>query len=192
MEGRRGLNRLWQGLRAAARPGVGLLELALIAAFVLLNVVPVAEDPPNILNLRTELAAQLVNQLRAQLAIVHDIQIVLVEYHPLVFAVEPVDSRRERFRLSMEAGFLAILDDEELLGALAHEMGHVWLFTHPPYLQTELLANTIGQRVAPRRSLERVYTKLWAYERTPGVPVEEVLGPPQGVVPVPPLTGNAN
>jgi len=61
-------------------------------------------------------------------------------------------------------------------------MGHVWIFTHFPYLQTEMLANVIGQRVVPRRSLERLYAKLWEYERTPGVPLDEVLGPAQGDV----------
>jgi hypothetical protein len=80
----------------------------------------------------------------------------------------------------MEAGFLLTLDDDELLGAMAHEMGHVWIFTHHPFLQTEMLANEIGQKVVPRRNFEKVYTKLWAYERTSGVPMDELLGPAAG------------
>jgi hypothetical protein len=43
-----------------------------------------------------------------------------------------------------------------------------------------MLANTIGQRVVPRRSFERIYTKLWAYERTTAVPMDELLGAVQG------------
>jgi hypothetical protein len=121
----------------------------------------------------------MVNHLRAELSIGSEIDIVLVKYHPLVFFVEPEDSSKKRFRLSMEAGFLLQLDDDELLGALAHEMGHVWIFTHFPYLQTEMLANEIGQRMVSRRNFEKVYTRLWAYEHTPGVPMDELLGPPQ-------------
>jgi hypothetical protein len=176
----RRLNRLGRRGRAAARPGRGLLELTLVVAFILLTAVPTAEEPPNILNLRAELAWKIVNHLRAELDIGNEVQVLLVRYHPLVFAVEPVDSRRESFRLLMEAGFFSMLDDEELLGALAHEMGHVWIFTHRPFLHTELLANMIAQMVAPRSSLERVYTKLWAYEHTSGVPMQELLGPAPG------------
>ena len=151
-------------------------------AFIFLVAVPVAPDPPNILNLRTARAREIVNHLRDQLSIRNEVDIVLVKFHPLVFFVEPEDGRKQRFRLSMEVGFLLRLDDEELLGALAHEMGHVWIFTHFPFLHTEMLANTIGQRVAPRRSLERTYNKLWAYERTTGVPMDELLGPVQADV----------
>ena len=174
-----GLNRAGRWLRAAATPGSVLLESALCAAFVLLAAAPIAPDPPNFLNLRTARAQEMVEHLRAELAIGSEIDIVLVKYHPLVFFVEPEDSSKKRFRLSMEAGFLLQLDDDELLGALAHEMGHVWIFTHFPYLQTEMLANEIGQKMVRRRNFEKVYTKLWAYEHTPGVPMDELLGPPQ-------------
>jgi hypothetical protein len=64
-----------------------------------------------------------------------------------------------------------------LRAALAHELGHVWVFTHHPFLQTERLANEVGRRVVSRASLERLYKKLWAYEGTPGVEMEQVLGP---------------
>jgi hypothetical protein len=166
-------------LRAAATPGSVLLELALGAAFVLFAAAPIAPDPPNFLNLRTARAQEMVDYLRPKLSIGSDIDITLVKYHPLVFFVEPEDPSKKRFRLSMEAGFLLRLDDDELLGALAHEMGHVWIYTHHPFLQTETLANVIGQRVVRRRNFEKVYTKLWAYEHTPGVPMDELLGPPQ-------------
>jgi len=166
-------------LRAAAKPGSVLLESTLGLAFVLVAAAPIAPDPPNILNVRTAHAQEMVDHLRAQLSIGGDVDITLVKYHPLVFFVEPEDSSKKRFRLSMEAGFLLQLDDDELLGALAHEMGHVWIYTHFPYLQTEMLANEIGQRVVGRRNFEKVYAKLWAYEHTPGVPMDELLGPSQ-------------
>ena len=160
---------------------------AFTVAVIVLAAVPIASDPPILLNVKTARARDIVDHLRAELAITSEIDLALVKYHPLVFSVEPEDSRKRRFRLSMEAGFLLMLDDEELLGALAHEMGHVWIYTHHPYLQTEMLANMIGQRVAPRRNFEKVYTKLWAYERTAGVPMDELLGPsrPDDSVPRP-------
>ena len=37
--------------------------------------------------------------------------------------------------------------------------------------------NEVGLRVVKRRALERVYTKLWMYERTTGVPFDQLLGP---------------
>ena len=164
-------------MRGAVKPGAGLLEPAFSLVFIFLVAVPVAQDPPLILNLQVARAREIVDHLRGELSIRSEVDIVLVKYHPLVFFVEPEDARKQRFRLSMEADFLLRLDDEELSAALAHEMGHVWIFTHFPFLHTEMLANTIGQRVVPRRSCERIYTKLWAYERTTGVPMDELLGP---------------
>jgi predicted Zn-dependent protease len=77
----------------------------------------------------------------------------------------------------MELGFLRMLDDDELQAALAHELGHVWIFTHHPYLQTERVANSIGERAVKRIYFEKLYSKLWTYERQPGVPFEQLLGP---------------
>jgi len=48
-----------------------------------------------------------------------------------------------------------------LSASIAHELGHVWIFTHHPYLQTELLANQIALKVVTREELERVYEKVW-------------------------------
>jgi hypothetical protein len=179
-------------LRAAVKPRSGLLEPALSFVFIFMVAVPVAQDPPNILNLRVALAQEIVSHLRGELSIRNEVDIVLVKYHPLVFFVEPEDARKQRFRLSMEADFLLRLDDDELLAAMAHEMGHVWIFTHFPFLHTEMLANTIGQRAAPRRSFERIYAKLWAYERTTGVPMDELLGPAQNDVSISTPTGDLN
>jgi len=129
--------------------------------------------------LRTERAAEIVNQLRAALHIDSDVQVAAVLYHPLVFSVEPLDKARDHFVLSMEINFLLKLDDEELYAALAHELGHVWVYKHFPFLQTERLANSIALRVVPRESFESLYMKLWTYERAAGVPMDDLLGPKQ-------------
>jgi len=52
--------------------------------------------------------------------------------------------------------------------AIAHELGHVWIFTHHPFLQTEVLANQIAQRLVPRSSLVQVYEKVWKRQGTEG------------------------
>ena len=44
---------------------------------------------------------------------------------------------------------------------VAHELGHVWIYTHHPYLQTEELANEVAMRVVSRAILEGLYKKVW-------------------------------
>jgi hypothetical protein len=74
-----------------------------------------------------------------------------------------------------------MLKDDELRAAVAHELGHVWIYTHHPFLQTERLANSVGLRVVDRESFEKMYSKLWTYEGASGVPIDDLLGsPPAG------------
>jgi hypothetical protein len=54
----------------------------------------------------------------------------------------------------------------------------VWIYTHHPFLQTERQANIVGQRVVDRRNFEEVYAKLWMYEGSSGVPIDDLLGLP--------------
>ena len=44
----------------------------------------------------------------------------------------------------------------------------MWIFTHHPFLQTEVLANQIAQRLVPRSSLVHVYEKVWKRQGTKG------------------------
>jgi hypothetical protein len=148
-----------------------------LLVFVLLPALPTADALPSVTE-RTLRAQRLVDELRTSLPIHEEVRLAVVIYHPLVFSVEPVDNRKNVFVLSMELGFLAMLSDDELRAALAHELGHVWIFTHHPFLQTERRANEIGQQVVNRDDFERLYSKLWMYEGTPGAPMEQVLGPP--------------
>jgi hypothetical protein len=153
------------------------LKPVLAVVLLVLFARPAANDPPNILRLRIRRAQEFVDILRAALLIHNNVQIAVVPYHPLVFSVQPLDKEKDRFLLTMELGFLLTLKDDELRAALAHELGHVWIYTHHPFLQTERLANTVGQRVVDRRSFEKIYSKLWMYEGASGVPIEDLLGP---------------
>jgi hypothetical protein len=168
---------LFRRLRSIGGKRLRCLEPALLMVFVFLPVLPL-EESPNTLALKAQRAQELVDELRAKLRIDDEVKIAVVIYHPLVFSVEPVDENKDRFKLSMELGFLLMLDDDELRAAVAHELGHVWVYKHHPYLQTERMANSIGQRVADRNAFKEVYSKLWAYEGTSGVPIDDLLGPP--------------
>jgi hypothetical protein len=152
---------------------------ALTVVFVLLLPLPVAKDSDITVRLRARRAQEFVDELRAALPIANEIQIAVVTYHPLVFSVQPVETDKNRFLLTMELGFLLNLDDDELRAAVAHELGHVWIYTHHPFLQTERQANVIAQRIVDRQSFERIYTKLWIYEGASGVPMDDLLGPSQ-------------
>jgi hypothetical protein len=154
------------------------IEPTLAVVFVLLLARPVANDVPNIVRLRAKRAQEFVDQLRVALPIRNEIQVAVVTYHPLVFSVRPLVTDKNRFLLTMELGFLLRLTDDELRAAVAHELGHVWIYTHHPFLQTERQANVIGQRVVDRRSFEKIYSKLWIYEGASGVPLDDLLGPP--------------
>ena len=171
-------------LRSVSTPRVQHLQLALLFIFVFLLARPVAKDS-NIVTIRARQAQEFVNHLRAELSIPNEVQIVVVSYDPLVFSLQPMDTHKDRFLLSMELGFFLMLDDDELRAALAHELGHVWIYTHHPFLQTERMANNVGQRVANRASFEKIYAKLWAYEGASGVPIDDLLGPPVGAQNVP-------
>jgi len=137
----------------------------------------VANDSPSVVTIRAMRAQEFVDQLRGVLPIASDVQVAAVTYNPLVFSVQPIDSHKEHFLLKMEIGFLLMLGDDELRAAMGHELGHVWIYTHRPFLQTERAANIIGQQMVDRESLKKLYSKLWAYESASGVPLDDLLGP---------------
>jgi peptidase M48-like protein len=110
----------------------------------------------------------LVNDLKSRLAIGVPIVVQVVPTNALMMSVEAPEDPTKAFALAVDASFLNTLTDDELEAALAHELGHVWIFTHHPYLQTEELANQIAMRAVTRASLERVYAKVWERGGTKG------------------------
>ena len=108
--------------------------------------------------------------MRLELAVSHEVSVELVAANPLKASVEPVKGAAGTFRLSIEQSFLAQLTQVELRAVIAHELGHVWIYTHHPYLQTEQLANQIALRVVSRESLDSVYGKVWPDAAGEGLP----------------------
>jgi hypothetical protein len=110
----------------------------------------------------------IVDDFRAQLGVPQKVEVSIVEKNPLLVSVEPTDDQASAFMLSLEESFLTGLSDEEVRAVIAHELGHVWIFTHHPFLQTESLANEIARRLVARDNLVHVYEKLWQRQGTTG------------------------
>jgi len=130
-----------------------------------------ASEPPSTVALQ-----ELVDGLKTQLGIDSVVSAAIVTSNSLVVSVQRLDGDPGTFRMEFEEGFLPSLDQDELKAVVAHELGHVWIYTHHPYLQTERGANTVAMRAVPRASLERVYGKVWEHQGTKGDLVQ-FLGP---------------
>jgi hypothetical protein len=104
---------------------------------------------------------QITDELRRRLSIVERVLVTVVDHNPLVMSVETLSGRSGPFVITADQQFIQSLNDEELKAAVAHELGHVWIYTHHPYLQTERLANEIALRVISPELLVPVYEKVW-------------------------------
>jgi hypothetical protein len=103
--------------------------------------------------------------LRNELGISSRIEIRIVERDEALVSVRHSEDQPGCFDLRLEEGFARRLTRQELRAVLAHELGHVWIFTHHPFLQTEELANKIAERVIDARQLAEVYRKVSAYRQ---------------------------
>ena len=101
------------------------------------------------------------DQLRLRLDILERVLVTIVDHNPLVMSVETLSGRSGPFVITADEAFIQSLNDEELQAAVAHELGHVWIYTHHPYLQTERLANDVALRVISADVLVPVYEKVW-------------------------------
>ena len=124
---------------------------------------------------RAARAQRVVDALRAQLGISAGVSVGLVDRDPRVVSVRSRRDGSGGFALSVERDFAARVTDVQLRAALAHELGHVWIATHHPYLQTEQLANRVAMRVVSREHLVDVYRALWGAEALHGS-LETFLG----------------
>ena len=123
-----------------------------------------------------ERRAQLVvDALRARLGLAATVTVQLVDRDVRMASVRINAANPGGFVLSLQRDFIDRLTTAQLEAALAHELGHVWISTHHPYLQTEQLANRIAMRVAPRERLVEVYEAVWGADALHGS-FEKFLG----------------
>lgn len=127
----------------------------------------------------------LVDAMRAELTIDHPVTVEVVADNPLKASVAPITGSDGAFRLSIDKAFLRRLNQADLRAVIAHELGHVWIYTHHPFLQTEQGANEIALLVVPRQSIEEVYGKVWtggaragSLQRMPAV-ATTIISPPK-------------
>jgi hypothetical protein len=141
--------------------------LSVVCLFVLLSIAGTHADdfvPRN----SPKRLQDTIDELAGRLALNQRVTAILVRSNPLLVSVERQKEEADGFVLSFEDAFMDGLGDEELRAIVAHELGHVWIFTHHPYLQTEMLANQVAMRVVSRQSLERVYSRVWERGGTKG------------------------
>ena len=117
------------------------------------------------------------DDLRSRLDIAERVQVAVVDHNPLVMSVETLAGRSGPFVITIDRNFAHELTHDELEASIAHELGHVWIYTHAPYVQTERLANDIAMRVISRSAFEPVYQKVWARTGIRGNLIE-FIGPP--------------
>ena len=151
-----------------------------IGVLLLLWLLPLPLDasPAPVAEPSVTLALQdLTDDLRTRLHIDERVYVTLVDHHPLVMSVETLAGRTGPFVITVDRDFIYELSHDEVAAALAHELGHVWIYTHAPYVQTERLANDIAMRVVNRSAFEPVYEKVWARTGIKGNLIE-FIGPP--------------
>ena len=129
---------------------------------------------------RTEVAVlqDVTDDLRGRLQINERVQVEVVDRNPLVMSVETLAGRTGPFVITIDRDFIRELNNSETEAAIAHELGHVWIYTHAPFIQTERMANDVAMRVISRSAFEPVYEKVWARTGIRGNLIE-FLGPPQ-------------
>jgi len=118
-------------------------------------------DTYKYLTIRQAQIQTIVDDFKIRMAIPNTVFVSIVERNPLVVSVERAKDGSGDFVLSVESNFLVGLTRDEIDAVIAHELGHVWIFTHHPFLQTEQLANEIAMRVVHEDTLAAVYDKVW-------------------------------
>ena len=144
------------------------MRLFLVSFFVLTLSVVAAAGEDHALTVseasRQYLLEVIVKTFREQLGLSNAVSLSIVEKNKYLVSVQRAEDQKGAFIIKIEAGFLATLTEEEMRAVIAHEMGHIWIFTHHPYLHTEALANQKAAQLVPREELRKVYEKVWKIE----------------------------
>jgi hypothetical protein len=158
-----------------------MIRFCVLVLFVCLPTVHLAGASARDKNAKGRARVELTNQLqlvsdalRQRLGIMERVFVTIAERNPLVMSVETLGTRSGPFVINADETFIATLTVEEIEAAIAHELGHVWIYTHHPYEQSERLANDIALRVINRAALEPVYVKVWKRTGIKGILAEYI------------------
>ncbi len=123
-----------------------------------------------------EKISRIITDFRHRLGIVQQITVSIVSGNSRLVSAVCSSPATQEYEISFDAAFLRALNDGELDGAVAHEMGHIWIFTHFPYLQTESLANQQALKLVSRSELQKVYEKMWKWRGEAHGNLTDLLG----------------
>ncbi len=133
---------------------------------------------------RTEIESRVslaIQEFSRRLGIIKRIGFSVVPENSHLISVEHEKGGADGYRIFCSEAFLRNLNEHEMTAAIAHELGHVWIYTHFPFLQTESLANRQALRLVSRGDLESVYRKVWEWNGRK-VSLAEVLKPVEEAV----------
>ena len=147
------------------------LFLAMSLAATMADAADSGEAAAAELQAKAQRVQDVIDDLKGRLSLTRQVTAAIVPQNPLMVSVLSPLERGGAYRVAFEGAFLDSLSDQDLRAVVAHELGHVWIFTHHPYLQTEQLANKVALRVVTRDTLERVYDKVWPHGAPTGAPV---------------------
>lgn len=135
------------------------------------------------MNLRGQKIEHLIEVFSFRLGITPQVVVSMVPGDTLLASVRPTSTDAGVFEISFDPQFIQTLDDRELSAAVAHEFGHIWIYTHFPYLQTEALANQQALKLVSHDDLDRVYEKVrkWKGKKVNPEKVFGSLGDADGV-----------
>ncbi len=126
-----------------------------------------------------EKVQQIICAFSPRLGVTVPVIVSIVPRNPRLISVEYARGRTDLFQMMFEEGFLRALNETELRAAVAHEMGHIWIYTHFPFLQTETLANRQALKLVARSDLAAVYERVWERNKEKGN-LAAVLDPEKG------------
>jgi hypothetical protein len=146
----------FETIREARERGLRYVSVLLLLVATAAGVIPGEQSDPDVRRLE-----RIIQEFQGRLEISARVLPSVVEEDDYLVSVRRSPTARDTFIIQFEKGFLAALSEGDLRAVIAHEMGHIWIFTHHPYLQTEALANQKAIAVVSRESLARVYEKVW-------------------------------
>ncbi len=120
---------------------------------------------------------RIVSDFRHRLGIEQRVTVSVVSGNSHLASATCSSAKSQVYEISFDAAFLRTLAHDELNAAVAHEMGHIWIFTHFPYLQTESLANQHALKLVSRSELQKVYEKMWKWRGEARGNLPDLLGP---------------